>query len=1499
MDRDRLLRLIDEAVREGYTELDLRDHGITELPSEIGRLTTLESLNLGHEPDASGEYNRLTTLPPEIGMLTALRSLDLNSNRLTTLPPEIGQLTALQTLDLSNNQLTILSSEIGQLTVLQSLDLSNNSLTGLPPEIGRLTTLQRLLLHQNQLTALPVEIGQLTALQEFSLSLDRMPDLPKMFGQLTALQALSLNLNLDLLTDLSTGISQLTALQSLALIVNQPEPLSIAEQLILASTNRAQVQELLPQEALPTLMTLQSLLRESDQPSDLPRGTDQPTVLPSPEIDSDDSTILTEFDLRLRSMLPEAALTTLMTLHSLVNELDQPSDFPVETNQPTVLTSPEIDSVDSHTSTKSDLRLWSMLPEAALPTLMDLQPLVKELDQPSDLSVKTDQPTVLPSPETNSDDSPTSAKSDLRLKQLTAIFSEISQLTALRRLFLGGNQLEVLPSEIGQLTTLQNLTLFQTNLTTLPPEIGQLTALQELMLLGNKQEALLSEIGQLYNSLRSPYETNLTALPSEIGQLNLLRVLVLLDTNLTALPPEIGQLTALQVLILQGNKLEALSPEISQLAALQHLMLLEEELESLPPEIGQLTALRVLSLMNTNLTTLPQEIGQLTALTELVLFGNNLEALPPEIGQLTTLQGLYLYEPNITTLPPEIEQLTVLKELYLSNSGVSTRLSGGSQMVDALLTNMQYLSFHKFNKPARPQEVDQPDTLLTQLRSVYPTETAQTALPAEIKPLMVLPPEIGRLTTLQSLVLSSDDLVTLPPEIGQLTALQFLAINGTHLTTLPPEIGQLTALQSLELSSDDLTTLPPEIGRLTVLTELYLSLKQLKALPPEIGRLTALKNLTLWGSELTVLPPEIRHLTVLTNLLLWNSKLTFLPPEIGQLTALRFLNLHSNCLTTLPLEIGQLTGLWSLDLSNNQLTALPPEIGQLTNLWSLDLRNNPGFPLPPEILEKTGDAQTIIHAYLDYLAGQTRPLNEVKLVFVGEGSVGKTSLVNRLLHDTFEANSDKTGGIAIHRWEIGCQSSVVGNQQNSESASKIEDQISKIRVNVWDFGGQEIMHATHQFFLTKRTLYVLVLDSRYSEAENRLDYWLTLIRSFGGDSPILVVGNKTDQHPLDLDRRGLLAKYPTVREPILETSCATGAGIADLRAAIAGQIAQMPHVADPVVNTWFEVKAQLEQTDADYIPYADYTRICREKSVDNPDSQRVLLGFLHDLGVVLHFPDPRLETTNILNPEWVTRGVYHILNTRLPFAEPGILTWDMLARILDDESYQEKRMFIVDMMQKFELCYELPDRKDTFLIPDLLPKEVPGTGAWDEALAFEVHYPVLPGSILTRLIVRMHRLIKDRTTWRAGVLLTCGNNEALVRADLSANRITIAVRGSGSGRRELLTRIRHELENIHSTIAGLRPEEKVPIPGHPEVKPVDYQHLRTLESLGEETFIPQGLAQRVSVRYLLDGVEPPEARRERDAKYEVHIHGGQVGVIGSDAYIEGGVHHGGSDDTAA
>ena len=90
------------------------------------------------------------------------------------------------------------------------------------------------------------------------------------------------------------------------------------------------------------------------------------------------------------------------------------------------------------------------------------------------------------------------------------------------------------------------------------------------------------------------------------------------------------------------------------------------------------------------------------------------------------------------------------------------------------------------------------------------------------------------------------------------------------------------------------------------------------------------------------------------------------------------------------------------------------------------------------------------------------------MLIVGQGSVGKTSLVRRLTKNDFDLNEIKTEGITIDHWQI-----------NSQFES--EKPQSKIAINAWDFGGQEIMHATHQFFLTKRSLYLLVLDSRLTQ----------------------------------------------------------------------------------------------------------------------------------------------------------------------------------------------------------------------------------------------------------------------------------------------------------------------------------------------------------------------------------------------------------------------------------
>jgi internalin A len=637
-----------------------------------------------------------------------------------------------------------------------------------------------------------------------------------------------------------------------------------------------------------------------------------------------------------------------------------------------------------------------------------------------------------------------------------------------------------------------------------------------------------------------------------------------------------------------------------------------------------------------------------------------------------------------------------------------------------------------------------------------------------------------------------------------------------------------------------------------------------------------LDGLDLSRNNISTLPPEIGELKHLSALDLSGTGLTALPPGIGQLANLKILTARKNRLVDLPKEIGQLTNLMTLDLSENQLTSLPAEIGRLTNLTNLDLRGNP-LSIPFEILEKTNEPNSILSAYFgitfDELFGKggfnkffneifnpdRHPLLETKLLIVGQGSVGKTSLIQRLMHNTFDQNQTKTDGISINHWEV-------SGGIFKEILPDLEGPFAKIKLNIWDFGGQEIMHATHQFFLTKRSLYLLVLDSRLTQEENRVEYWLKIIQSFGGDSLVLIVGNKIDQHPLDIDRTGLQKKYPNI-VGILETSAATGAGIESLKAEIANQVNTLPHVRDLLPETWFTVKTKLEQLgqETNFISHDDYDKLCDMNDVHDETSQHTLIGFLHDLGVVLYFQDdPRLESLGILNPQWVTNGVYKILNSHELFRNQGVLTITMLDDILNVPEYPRgKRLFIVDMMKKFELCYDIePDK--TFLVPDLLPKDQPEL-KFNGMPAFEYQYPVLPSSIMTRFIVRMNRHIQADLVWRSGVVLKIGENLALVKADAEDKTISIAIDGLEHTRRDALSAIRYQLDEIHASIKGLNPQKRVPIPNAPNAEPLDYDYLLQLERDNELKVLPVKDGSRlvkVNIRQLLSGIENEVQRKE-------------------------------------
>lgn len=691
-----------------------------------------------------------------------------------------------------------------------------------------------------------------------------------------------------------------------------------------------------------------------------------------------------------------------------------------------------------------------------------------------------------------------------------------------------------------------------------------------------------------------------------------------------------------------------------------------------------------------------------------------------------------------------------------------------------------------------------------------------------------------------------------------------LDLSGCGLVEIPESIVQLSKLRKLDLSKNLLTEVPEYLSKLSQLEHLNLSSNLLLSLPESICKLTKLLFLDCLRNNLQELPEFLGLLTRLQSLNISDNYLIRLPESICELMQLKSLNASNNYLRDLPQAFGRLSQLQHLDLSINKLSELPETVLELMSLNQLYLHDNPDLNIPVELLGPTHDEVRnengnptnpfgIFSYYFRVLAGQ-RPLKEAKLILIGRGGVGKTSIVNRLLWNIFRYQTE-TQGINIVGWTL--QLTTTDN----------------VQLNVWDFGGQEIMHTTHMFFLTRRSLYLLVLSGREGKEEADADYWLRMIESFGGDSPVIVVLNKSNTQPFDVNRRGLQQKFPFIRG-FVSTDCEDGAGIERLRQVIRDETEHLEHVRDAIPTNWFTIKKHLVEMGVNYLSFEEYRRLCERYGETNSIAQEALADYLHNLGVILNYrDDPRLQDTHVLNPHWVTNGIYKILNSKKLRDEKGEIHLNDLSTILDGQEYPATmRRFIMDLMKKFELCFNFPDDDCHYLIPELLDKEESHQATQFQqldSLQFQYHYSVLPEGLLPRFIVRTHTLSNGLPKWRTGVILKFEDCHALVKADVQDKKVLISVAGLKLSRRRLLAVIRSDFERIHNDLRSLKPVEMVPVPGYPNLI-VEYKKLQVLEKRGEKRLVEVvgETIVEIDIHNLLNGIDLEDVRESELSSIE-------------------------------
>ncbi|HXU83935.1 MAG TPA: COR domain-containing protein, partial [Polyangia bacterium] len=321
------------------------------------------------------------------------------------------------------------------------------------------------------------------------------------------------------------------------------------------------------------------------------------------------------------------------------------------------------------------------------------------------------------------------------------------------------------------------------------------------------------------------------------------------------------------------------------------------------------------------------------------------------------------------------------------------------------------------------------------------------------------------------------------------------------------------------------------------------------------------------------------------------------------------------------------------------------------------------------------------------------------------------------------------------------------------------------------------------------------------------------------------------------------------------------------REAIEYQARSLKHIGDELPASWIRVRADVEARarEVPHITQREYLELYGRHL--EPDRTRALhlSQYLHDLGVFLHYQDdPLLGRTVILQNQWATEAVFRILDDEAVKARLGRFTRADCERLWRDSAYAEMHPELLALMQRFELCYLLADRRpETWLAPQLLPPaKPPALAGWAtvDDLVVRYRYEFLPKGILSRLTVRQHRFVSDaELAWVTGVLFQREATSVLAEVLPSGREIELRARGPEA--KALLSVISADLDALNESFPGLPDKVDRWIPcrcaacrkaATPEL--FAQKKLLRRQEMGQVTVQCESSYEQVDVVSLLDGV---------------------------------------------